>query len=139
MATKKEREREEAVRVLKEWGLKDGTIVHAKVCKVSRSGMFRRVKLYMVGDNPEIDGGGGIIEISYWASKALEWSYKDGYEGGIGVGGCGMDMLFHTIDCLSYAMGYGSICQDWRDNTPKEKGGANGQKILAIGLRYKSL
>lgn len=79
--------------------------------------MSRRVRLYMSKD-------GDIIDITYWAAQALEWGYKDGWNKGINVTGCGMDMLFHTIDCLSYAMGYGPIAQT-----------ATNFK----GLRYRSL
>ncbi|MEI8137823.1 MAG: hypothetical protein WCH21_10910 [Bacteroidota bacterium] len=126
--TKKQKEVIEAVEILKKWGLIDGTVISAKVNHVSNSGMSRNVGLYITQNNE-------IIDISYWASKALEWGYKEGYSGGVKVGGCGMDMLFHTIDCLSYAMGYGDICQE-RDRTkPIQK----NQGIKAIGLKYKQL
>ena len=133
--TKKEREQKEAVDTLKQWGLVDGSTVYAKVNKVSASGMSRNIGLYFV-DKQDMRP----VDISYHAAKALEWGYKDGYDGGVRVQGCGMDMLFHTIDSLSYAMGYGAICQD-RDRTePEEKwGGYSGQKIKAIGLKYRSL
>lgn len=121
--TKKERERSEAVETLKSWGLVDGATVYAKVSKVSRSGMHRRVHLYISKD-------GEIVDISYWAAKALEWGYKDGFDGGIGVSGCGMDMLFHTVYSLSYSMGYGSLNQG-RDDTKNDSG--------HIGLRYRQM
>lgn len=131
--TKKEIAQAEAVKTLQEWGVVDGTTIYAKVVRVSASGMSRHVRLYISKD-------GEIVDITYWSAKALEWGYAgDGYREGIRVSGCGMDMLFHTIDCLSYAMGYGSICQAHGEVEPTEKRGAKGQTIKAIGLRYRSL
>lgn len=131
--TTKQREQMEAVDTLKQWGAVDGSTVYAKVNKVSASGMSRNIGLYVsLGD-------GEIHDISYLAAKALGWSFKEGYTGGVRASGCGMDMLFHTIDSLSYAMGYGSICQDREQVTPTEKRGANGSTILAIGLKYRQL
>lgn len=121
---KKQKAQAEAVATLKEWGLVDGTTVYAKVNKVSRSGMFRRVGLYIVAD------GGRMVDISYWSAKALEWSFKDGYDGGIGVSGCGMDMLFHTVYSLSYAMGYGSLNQ---------RNGEGRNDDDTIGLIYRQI
>lgn len=121
---KKERERLEAVARLKEWGVNDGMTIYAKVNNVSASGMSRNVGLYVSINNE-------LIDISYWASKALEWPYKEGYNGGVRVSGCGMDMLFHTVYSLSYAMGYGSLNQT-RDSMEKNKDGF-------IGLRYRSI
>lgn len=123
--TKKEIAQAEAVKTLKEWGVVDGTTIYAKVVRVSASGMSRHVRLYISKD-------GEIIDISYWAAKALEWGYAgDGYREGIRVSGCGMDMLFHTVYSLSYSMGYGSMNQTRDDITPNSEG--------FIGLRYRSL
>ncbi len=115
--TKKETAKAEGVNVLKSWGVSHGTIVYAKVTKVSASGMSRRVQLFI------ILAGQDIRDISYFAAKALGWSYKEGYNMGISVGGCGMDMLFHTVDSLSYAMGLGAL----------------NQSDKATGLIYKQL
>ena len=122
---KKEREQKEAVDTLKQWGLVDGSTVYAKVNKVSGSGMSRNVGLYM-----SIDGK--VKDISYHASKVLEWGYKEGYAGGVRVSGCGMDMLFHTVYSLSYAMGYGALQQNPYSDAEKNKDGF-------IGLRYSQL
>jgi hypothetical protein len=138
MATQKQRRQAEAVDTLKQWGVVDGTTVYAKVNNVSASGMHRRISLYCVLD------GGRIVDISYHAAHALDWSYKDRYNGGIGVSGCGMDMLFATIDALSHAMGYGSICQQ-QDAKPERKrigwDKKTEQPIYAerIGLKYRGL
>jgi len=131
--TKKQREQAEAVDILKQWGVVDGSTVYAKVNKVSSSGMSRNIGLYVILD-------GRLTNISYHAARALEWPYKDGYDGGVRVSGCGMDMLFATIDSLSYVMGYGAICQDPYQTEPTEKRlDALGKKVVAIGLKYKSI
>lgn len=138
MSTKKEREQQEAVRILKEWGLVDGTEVNAEVVQVSASGMSRRVRLFIVRD-------GRLADVTYWAARALEWTYCDTFPRGVRVGGCGMDMLFHTIDSLSHAMGYGPICQEHTLPEPSMKRvGWDKEKqepveALAIGLRYRAI
>ena len=119
--TKKQQAVAEAVAILKEWGVKEGTLIYAKVNKVSASGMSRRVGLYFIAE------GGELRDISYWAGKAIEWGYKEGYAGGISVSGCGMDMLLHTVDCLSYAMGYGALNQGY------------GLEGKTRGLMYKQM
>lgn len=106
--TKKEKERLEHVETLKEWGLLPGTKVYGSVTHVSSSGMSRNIKLTIaVHDGDECN----IRDISWLAAKVLEWPYKDGYKGGVRVGGCGMNMVLHTIDSLSYCMGYGPTNQ----------------------------
>ena len=142
--TKKEIAQAEAVKTLQEWGVVDGTTVYAKVVRVSASGMSRQVRLYFVPKD------GNITDITYWSAKALEWGYGgEGYRNGIRVSGCGMDMLFHTIYSLSYAMGYGALNQHYHDQhlrEPKthdqdcpECRRDNHEKIEHIGLKYKQL
>ena len=133
--TKKElkaSDRSHAIDTLKEWGLKDGSIVHAKVNHVSSSGMSRNIGLYLAQKN------GVIINISFHAAVALGWKYKDGYTGGVVVSGCGQDMLFATVDALSWAMGFGSLCQNHAQNKAEVKK-YGGNTIKAIGLKYRSL
>lgn len=87
---------------------------------VSASGMLRKMKLY-VGKNTD-----SLMDITYHAAKALGWGYSDGL---LRVGGCGMDMHFHTADSLTHAIydydesrkmaakgkfkGNGGSCLDW--------------------------
>ena len=71
--------------------------VYGLVAKVSHSGMTRRIRLFIV------TGKKTIRDISYRAAQVLGWSEN---ENGIRVTGCGMDMIFHTISTLSYALGY---------------------------------
>jgi hypothetical protein len=129
---KKQREQMEAVDTLKQWGVVDGSTVYAKVNNVSSSGMSRNITLYVVIDEQ-------LKDISWLAARALEWPYREGYNGGVRVTGCGMDMMFHTVDSLSYVMGYGEICQTRDRVEPIEKRGVNGAPIKAIGLKYCSL
>ena len=124
--TKKEIAQAEAVKTLKEWGIVNGMTIFAKVVRVSASGMSRNVRLYVI-DESNGDHKPSIVDISYWSAKALEWRYKgDGYNEGIIVSGCGMDMLLHTVDSLSYAMGYGAL-------------NLSHDSVNNNGLRYKQL
>ena len=124
--TKKEIAQAEAVKTLQEWGVVEGTTIYAKVVRVSASGMSRHIRLYFLKD-------GEIVDISYWSAKALEWRYKgDGYNEGIIVSGCGMDMMLHTVCSLSYAMGYGAMNQT-------KDGMERNAKEGKIGLRYRQM
>lgn len=133
--TKKEIAQAEAVKTLKDWGVVDGTTIYAKVTRVSASGVSRRVQLFIIHSENEglYDFDPRIVDITYWSAKALGWGYKEGYNQGILVSGCGMDMLFHTVDCLSYAMGYGSLNQthNKKDRTINNTG--------HYGLIYKAI
>lgn len=68
--------------------LTPGTTVHTGLDHVSRSGMSRRISVYIVRD-------GDITDITWLVAKA-------GYgklhaQGGISMGGCGMDMGFALV------------------------------------------
>jgi hypothetical protein len=69
-------------------------IVYTSITSVSKSGMSRKMKVY-------ISTSDGIEQITYWTAKALGWSLN---EKGITVTGCGMDMGFHLVYCLGYAV-----------------------------------
>ena len=72
-----------------------GYTFYTKVTHVSRSGMQRRIMVVGARENePE--------NVSYYVAKALEW--RIGKDGGVVVNGCGMDMGFHLIDSLGWAM-----------------------------------
>lgn len=132
---KKQAAQKQAVDTLKQWGLVDGTTVYAKVNNVSRSGMSRNISLYIIEGKTAKDDvyvNPRMIDISYHAAKALEWGYKEGYNGGIRVSGCGMDMLFHTVYSLSYVMGYGALDQSGSADKNINKEGY-------YGLRYRQL
>jgi hypothetical protein len=74
------------------------TNVWAKVEHVSKSGMSRSIKLYVVVD-------GNIGDITWYVANALGKN-RDRYWG-ITVKGCGMDMCYHLIDTVSHRI-YGT-------------------------------
>lgn len=73
--------------------LRPGDTVHCIIRHVSRSGMCRHIDLYKAGRN-------GTYLTAY-AADALEWSQTNKGHGPLIVGGCGMDMCFHTVYSLS--------------------------------------
>jgi hypothetical protein len=90
--TKKQKEKLEAIKHLKQF-IKKGDTIFTKIEKVSTSGMYRHIKVISIKkNNPNY--------WSYYVAKILEWSYKD-KTNAVGVGGCGMDMGFHLVYTLS--------------------------------------
>lgn len=72
-----------------------GSVVYTVLRHVSASGMSRRIDLYTIIDNKP-------RYLSGYAAKVLgDRLHKDG---GIVVGGCGMDMGFHLVNNLSIAL-----------------------------------
>jgi predicted HAD superfamily phosphohydrolase len=67
--------------------------------KVSASGMTRRISVFVV------DSDGDLRDISYYVGAVLGWSITDvmGHRT-VRVDGCGMDMGFHLVYSLSYAL-----------------------------------
>ena len=61
---------------------------------VSRSGMSRNISLKYVKN-------GELLDITYSAALVLDWPLVEGFSRAIKVGGCGMDMGFHTVYSLS--------------------------------------
>lgn len=85
--------RAEHIATLRE-NLRPGDKVYASVAHVSRSGMSRLIRLYVV------QPGGSLWDITGLAGQAIGWG-NDGDRWGIPVSGCGMDMCFHTVYSLS--------------------------------------
>lgn len=75
--------------------LKPGDTVYTVLRHVSRSGMSRRIDLYKMSKD-------GPIWITGPVGRALD--YNEGKDGGLVVGGCGMDMGFHLVHSLGYAL-----------------------------------
>jgi hypothetical protein len=69
---------------------------------------------------PLIILNGEVANISSIVSDVLEWRYND--EGSVVVGGCGMDMGFHLVYCLSSVL--------FRGETEKDAGYALKQRWL---------
>jgi hypothetical protein len=122
--TRKDAERQEAAEKLRAF-ISPGDTIYTTLRKVSRSGMSRIIDLHVIKD-------GEPRWIGYTAATALGMTWKD-REQGVKVGGCGMDMGFHLVYELSYALfkgGFGCIGQGCpandhsngdRDYTPDEK------------------
>jgi hypothetical protein len=96
--SKKEQKREEfeyAKKQLLEYYLKEGDTVYTVLRSVSSSGMSRTISLKVARD-------GKILDLTYYASVVLGWSLveKNGSRA-LRVGGCGMDMGFHTVYTLA--------------------------------------
>ena len=77
-------------------GLEPGATVYTTVTHVSRSGMSRNIKVTFIKDNEP-------LHLSWSVAHALGWS-MDKDRNTVKVSGCGMDMGFHLVYCLSYAL-----------------------------------
>jgi hypothetical protein len=88
---KSDEEKEKAKETLREM-LKPGDTVNAILRHVSRSGMSRSISL-LKGDE----------DITYWAARAMG-DKIDQKNGGIKIGGCGMDMGFHLVYNLGWTL-----------------------------------
>jgi hypothetical protein len=87
----RELDRENACKKLRKI-LKPGTTVYTILVHVSRSGMYRRLKVI----GPKSNNITGLV------SDALGLKWCD--DGTVGVSGCGMDMGFHVVYNLSYVL-----------------------------------
>lgn len=93
--TKKEHEQEKARESLRKM-IPPGTTVYTMIKSVSRSGMSRKINAYIIRDNEP-------VWISPMVAKAVGYRFDDKTES-IVVEGCGMDMGFHLVNSLSYAL-----------------------------------
>ena len=99
-ANEKAEAKAEAIAVLRK-RLKPGDTVYTVLRHVSASGMSRRIDLYVIrGNRPEFLTG--------WVGKVLGYTHHK--DGGLLVGGCGMDMGFHLVHSLGYAL-WGGIAR----------------------------
>ena len=97
-----------------------GKKVWAKVNTVSRSGMSRRISLYVVYIGTRRDNKTGknkraphIQRLDYWVARATG---RKSNEDGVLIGGCGMDMIFALIESINWAV--------WKYEHPGEDIGA---------------
>jgi hypothetical protein len=89
--------------------LKPGDTVYGSVLNVSRSGMSRNMKLYIVRDDV-------ILNITWHVAQlAGETLDKNNC---LRVDGCGMDMVFHEVYKLGVRL--------WPKGTPEPHGTRNG-------------
>ena len=98
------KEAEEAKAALLEL-IPSGSTVYTVLRSVSRSGMFRRIDLYAIDNNPralEINGGRPMLRyLSGYAAVLLGVPRNDK---GLGTTGCGMDMGSNMVDNLRAAL-----------------------------------
>ena len=99
MATKKEREKlhakEQLLRLLKK-----GDTIYSVIRHVSRTGMSRRIDFYVF--KPNAAGRVHPYFLTGYMAKVLGYTHHR--QGGLVVGGCGMDMAFHCVNSLCYAL-----------------------------------
>lgn len=89
----------EAKAQLRKW-LKPGDTVHTIVDHVSRSGMSRNIRVLVIKCE-----NGEAVTLHPNHSVAVVLGYPRAKRGdGLVVGGCGMDMGFHVVHSLGYAL-----------------------------------
>jgi hypothetical protein len=101
--------------------LQPGSTVYTQVLHVSRSGMQREVSCHIVLRD------GSIGQITHTVADAI--GHRLGKNGGIMMGGCGMDMCFHAVYLLGQAM--------WPGGTPAPHGMRNGEADSTGGYALK--
>lgn len=100
MAKFNKAEIEEARAQLRKW-LKPGDTVHTILDSVSSSGMSRNIRVLLL----KCDGKGEPITLHPNHSVSVVLGYPRAKHGdGLRVGGCGMDMGFHIVHSLGYAL-----------------------------------
>lgn len=98
----KAREQEEAREKLRKL-LPPGSMVRSILRHVSRSGMVRHIDFYAFPANSDSGrGGADTYYLSGYIAAAL--GYRRTRSGALIVGGCGMDMAYHIVHSLSYAL-----------------------------------
>lgn len=88
-------DQEKAIARLQKY-LKPGDTVHTVLRHVSRSGMSRRIDIYKIEDGEPIYLTASVADLLGLRCKT--------HDNGLTVGGCGMDMGFHVVYELSFAL-----------------------------------
>ena len=94
-------ERQKAVDHLRKL-LPKGSTVYTVLRQVSASGMSRRIDLYTF--KPGAEPGSEPVKLYLSGYVATSGQYRRHKHGAIVVGGCGMDMGYHLVSNLSYAL-----------------------------------
>lgn len=115
----KDLHKQQIIDQLKTW-IKPGDTIYGNVNTVSNSGMSRNISFYIAHDSK-------IRCIDFEMSIAI--GHKQGKNGGIVFGGCGMNMIFAGV----YALG----CALWPNGTPEPHGTRNGVPDTAGGYALK--
>lgn len=96
--------------------LSPGDTVYTILRHVSRSGMMRHISLKACID-------GELVDITWYAAKLMDEKRAD--NGGIKVGGCGVDMGFNLVYNLGHAL--------WPNGTDKPHSTRNGEPDYSGG------
>ena len=88
-------EKQEAERLLR-IAMPEGTTVYTVLRHVSASGMMRVIDVYIIKDDIP-------LRYSWSVAKLIGATYDKKHEG-VKVVGCGMDMGFHIVNSLGYAL-----------------------------------
>jgi hypothetical protein len=83
--------------------IKPGATVYTLIRHVSSSGMTRVIDVFVIQTDKHT-GESYLRRFSWSAAVALGWTYDRRHEG-VKVSGCGMDMAFHLVSSLCYAVG----------------------------------
>ena len=75
--------------------LKRGDVVYTDVLSVARSGMSRTIRVLICADNK-------IHDVSFETAKILDLPLAK--NGGVRIGGCGMDMCFKIVYLLGKSL-----------------------------------
>lgn len=81
-----------------------GTVIRPVLRKVSASGMRRHIDFYAFRADPTERGGVASWYLTSLIARALGYSMAPRGSSGMVVNGCGMDMGFHVVNSLSYAL-----------------------------------
>lgn len=95
MTKAQQQDKAEAIEYLRKH-IKPGDSVYTTVTHVSRSGMSRSIKVCVVMGNE-------IVDVSGLVGRAID-EPRDHKNGGVKVGGCGMDMGFHVVYRLGHVL-----------------------------------
>lgn len=143
MIKKKDADKADAIARLKRT-LKPGSTVYAVVTHVSRSGMSRSIEFYVPSMATEHELDLRVTDRAAWHNVRRmridkithDVAYALGYRvdrrnGGVIVGGCGMDMCF----AVTYALGRTL----WPNGTKKPHSRRNGQPDTDGGYALRSV
>lgn len=125
----KETERTEAMVRLRK-ALKPGQTIHFIVTHVARAGMSRSIEFYIPGYETSHGKRRLSIERITWEMSRVLGYRIDQKNGGLIVGGCGMDMGFHCVYTLGQKL--------WPHGTRKAHSTRNGQPDTTGGYALKS-
>lgn len=95
MAKRSKEDRQRSREFLKE-RIAEKSTVCTEIARVSRDGMSRTIKVLITVE-------GDICNVSRQVADVLGWRYSES-KNAVCVSGCGMDMGYHLVHSLSYAL-----------------------------------